>query len=67
MEYTGPKPTGVYLWLLLYDLFADQEGVRITGEIESSGEQIISFDTGNRKEMQELMRKWRSSQPSCDA
>ena len=67
MKFTGPKPTGEYLFLLLCDLLADQEGARITGEIESSGEQIISFDTGNRKEMQELMRKWRTSQLSCDA
>jgi hypothetical protein len=67
MEYTGPKPTGEYLLLLLYDLLADQEGIRITGEIEASGGQIISFDTGNRKEIQELMRKWRTSPLSCDA
>ena len=67
MKYSGPKPTGEFLLLLLYDLFADQEGIRITGEIESSDGQIISFDTGNRKEMKELMRKWRTSQLSCDA
>ena len=67
MEYTGPKPTGVYLWLLLYDLFADQEGIRIKGEIEAANGELVSFDTGNRKEMQELMRKWRTSQRSCDA
>ena len=67
MKFTGPKPTGEYLFLLLCDLLADQEEARITGEIESSGGQIISFDTGNRKEMQELMRKWRTSQLSSDA
>ena len=64
MEYTGPKPTGVFLWLLLCDLLADQEGLRIKGEIEATKGEQVAFDTEDRKEMQELMKRWRTSQPS---
>ena len=67
MKFTGPEPTGVYLWLLLYDLFADQEGIRIQGTIETEDGQEVSFDTGDRKEMQALMRRWRTREPSCGA
>ena len=66
-EFSGPVPTGVFLRLLLYELYADQEGVRITGTLESSDGREVSFDTGNRKEMEELKRKWRTEESSRDA
>ena len=33
-EYTGTPPTAEQLWKILIDLYAAQEGVKITYEIE---------------------------------
>ena len=40
------KPDGVQLLKTLLALYADQEGVRITGEIQN-GDKTVDFDTSD--------------------